>query len=204
MRLARWPVEVVVGVPTGVQHGNGDQCNDSCHESVGDSPRAAHDSASSAIPLDALPGWYQPRPLMIYLLCCTSWDRTNRSDFTKLSSLSQTGRSTSATVAVNALVADMTTQNADPGQRKALSFTDNRQDAALQAGHPNDFVQVAQVRAAIVAAIEQRDGLAYAELGPALFEALGLRTYRRTGSRRHAGIRPGRLRTGRATGAPGP
>lgn len=120
-------------------------------------------------------GWYQPRPLMICLRCRTAWDRTNRSDFTKLSSLSQTGRSTSATIAVNALVADMTAQNADPGQRKVLSFTDNRQDAALQAGHLNDFVQVAQVRAAIVAAIEQRGGLAYAELGPALFEALDLR-----------------------------
>ena len=57
-----------------------------------------------------------------------------------------------------------------------LSFTDNRQDAALQAGHLNDFVQVAQVRAAIVAAIEKRRGrLEYAELGPALFGALALR-----------------------------
>ena len=120
-------------------------------------------------------GWYQPRPLMICLRCRTAWDRTNRSDFTKLSSLSQTGRSTSATVAVNALVADMSAQNADPGQRKVLSFTDNRQDAALQAGHLNDFVQVAQVRAAIAAAIEQRGDLAYADLGPALFEALDLR-----------------------------
>ena len=95
-------------------------------------------------PGELVEGWYQPRPLMICLRCRTAWDRTNRSDFTKLSSLSQTGRSTSATVAVNALVADMTAQNADPGQRKVLSFTDNRQDAALQAGHLNDFVQVAQ------------------------------------------------------------
>ena len=120
-------------------------------------------------------GWYQPRPLMICLRCRTSWDRTNRSDFTKLSSLSQTGRSTSATVAVNALVAEMGAQDTAPDGRKVLSFTDNRQDAALQAGHLNDFVQVAQVRAAIVEAIEQRGRLAYAELGPALFEALALR-----------------------------
>lgn len=136
----------------------------------------------SALALDAtgdpgalVEGWYQPRPLMICLRCRTAWDRTNRSDFTKLSSLSQTGRSTSATIAVNALVADMTAQRAAPGQRKVLSFTDNRQDAALQAGHLNDFVQVAQVRAAIVAALGQHDGLSYSELGPALFEALALR-----------------------------
>ena len=120
-------------------------------------------------------GWYQRRPLMICLRCRTSWDRTNRSDFTKLSSLSQTGRSTSATVAVNALVAGMGAQNTGPGTRKVLSFTDNRQDAALQAGHLNDFVRVAQIRAAIVAAVDQRHHLAYADLGPALFEALNLR-----------------------------
>ena len=119
-------------------------------------------------------GWFQPRPLMICLRCRTSWDRTNRSDFTKLSSLSQTGRSTSATVAVNALVAGMGAQNTSRDERKVLSFTDNRQDAALQAGHLNDFVEVAQVRAAIVAAIEKRDRLEYADLGPALFEALAL------------------------------
>ena len=120
-------------------------------------------------------GWYQPRPLMICLRCRTSWDRTNRSDFTKLSSLSQTGRSTSATVAVNALVAEMGAQKTEPGARKVLSFTDNRQDAALQAGHLNDFVRVAQIRAAIVAAVDQRGHLAYADLGPALFGALDLR-----------------------------
>lgn len=119
-------------------------------------------------------GWYQPRPLMICLRCRTAWDRRNRSDFAKLSSLSQTGRSTSATVTVNALVAEMKAQHSPKGEPKVLSFTDNRQDAALQAGHLNDFVQVAQVRAAIVAAIEQMGRLEYAELGPALFDALAL------------------------------
>ena len=138
-------------------------------------------------------GWYQPRPLMICLRCRTAWDRTNRSDFTKLSSLSQTGRSTSATVTVNALVAEMGAQNSPVGERKVLSFTDNRQDAALQAGHLNDFVQVAQVRAAIVTAIEQRGRLEYAELGPALFEALALQPedfLKEHRSRRHARVRP--------------
>lgn len=33
--------------------------------------------------------------------------------------------------------------------RKLLTFVDNRQDASLQAGHFNDFVQVAQLRAAL-------------------------------------------------------
>ena len=124
---------------------------------------------------DGLQGWYQPRPLMLCLRCRTAWDRTNRSDFRKLSSLSQTGRSTSATVVVDALIAGMASQHVDPDERKVLSFTDNRQDAALQAGHLNDFVQVAQVRAAVVRAVEQRGALGYADLGPALFEAMALR-----------------------------
>ena len=41
-------------------------------------------------------------------------------------------------------------------ESKVLSFTDNRQDASLQAGHLNDFVQVAQLRAAIVQAMRQK------------------------------------------------
>src|SRR6202022_1994522 len=37
-------------------------------------------------------------------------------------------------------------------RRKRLGFTDNRQDAALQAGHFNDFVFVTRLRAAILLA----------------------------------------------------
>ena len=60
--------------------------------------------------------------------------------------------------------------------RKLLSFTDNRQDAALQAGHFNDFVQVVRLRAGIRRALENAaDGtLDYATLGEAIFEALTL------------------------------
>jgi len=36
-----------------------------------------------------------------------------------------------------------------PEARKLLSFTDNRQDASLQAGHFNDFAQVALLRSAL-------------------------------------------------------
>src|ERR1700730_14898127 len=38
-----------------------------------------------------------------------------------------------------------------PFRRKLLGFTNNRQDAALQAGHFNDFVFVTRLRAAILA-----------------------------------------------------
>ena len=36
-----------------------------------------------------------------------------------------------------------------PEARKLLSFTDNRQDASLQAGHFNDFVEVGMLRSAL-------------------------------------------------------
>ena len=69
--------------------------------------------------------------------------------------LSQTGRSTATTIVATAAVAGL---RADPGiepeAQKVLSFTDNRQDAALQAGHMNDFVQVVLLRGALVRALD--------------------------------------------------
>jgi hypothetical protein len=41
----------------------------------------------------------------------------------------------------------------DDEARKLLSFSDNRQDASLQAGHLNDFVEVALLRGALYRAI---------------------------------------------------
>ncbi len=58
--------------------------------------------------------------------------------------------------------------------RKLLSFTDNRQDAALQAGHLNDFALVVQLRGALVRALETHGSLTFDRLGPALFEVLAL------------------------------
>ena len=120
-------------------------------------------------------GWFQARPLMLCLRCRAAFDLRSTSDFRKLSSLSQTGRSTATTVVVNAAVAGMRQDSTVEAEaRKILSFTDNRQDASLQAGHLNDFVQVAQLRAGVVAAIERNGGLTFDRLGPAVFEAMNL------------------------------
>ena len=121
---------------------------------------------------DAVRGWFQPRPLMLCLRCRAAYDLRERSDYRKLSSLSQTGRSTATTVVVNAAVAGMREQKVERTDCKVLSFTDNRQDASLQAGHLNDFVQVAQLRAAIVSAIEKNGALTFERLGPEVFDAL--------------------------------
>ena len=119
-------------------------------------------------------GWFQPRPFLICLRCRAVYDRRS-GDFRKLSPLSQTGRSTATTVGVNAVVAEMARQGLPPRETKSLSFTDNRQDASLQAGHLNDFVQVALLRAGIVEAIRRNGTLTFDMLGPAVFDALELR-----------------------------
>ena len=123
---------------------------------------------------NGLMGWFQPRPFLICLRCRAVYDR-RQGDYRKLSSLSQTGRSTATTVAVNAAVAGMATQDLPPDETKSLSFTDNRQDASLQAGHLNDFVQVAMLRAGLIEAIRRTGALTYDALGPAIFDAMELR-----------------------------
>jgi hypothetical protein len=59
--------------------------------------------------------------------------------------------------------------------RKLLGFTDNRQDAALQSGHFNDFLFVSLIRAAFLGALDVAgaNGLRSDELGAAQQRALG-------------------------------
>ena len=123
---------------------------------------------------NGIKGWFQPIPFLICLRCRAVYDK-RQGDYRKLSSLSQTGRSTATTVAVNAAVAGMASQDLPAVETKALSFTDNRQDASLQAGHLNDFAQVAMLRAGLVEAINRNDGVTYESLGASIFEAMELR-----------------------------
>jgi ATP-dependent helicase YprA (DUF1998 family) len=124
---------------------------------------------------DAISGWFQPRPLMLCLRCRASFDLRERSDFAKLATLSQTGRSTATTLVSSAAIVDLRADRSlEPEACKVLSFTDSRQDASLQAGHLNDFVQVTLLRGAVVRAIEREGPLSYERVGVATFDALGL------------------------------
>jgi very-short-patch-repair endonuclease len=60
--------------------------------------------------------------------------------------------------------------------RKVLSFTDNRQDASLQSGHFNDFIEVGLLRGALYAAASQAgaEGLRHDVLAQRVFEAINL------------------------------
>ena len=131
----------------------------------------------------SLMGWFQPRPLMLCLRCRAAYDLREKSDFRKLATLSQTGRSTATTLSTSAAVVTMRRMVGGQGGDvpegelaacKVLSFTDNRQDASLQAGHLNDFMQVAMLRGALVHAIEREGTLTFDRLGDAAFAALGL------------------------------
>jgi hypothetical protein len=123
----------------------------------------------------ALAAWWQPRPLMLCLRCRAAYD-LRESDFRKLVTLSQTGRSTATTVVATTAVTGLpqfgVRETGEPP--RLLSFTDNRQDASLQAGHTNDFVQVVQLRAALVKALRSAQGntLTFDALGEAVFAAL--------------------------------
>jgi hypothetical protein len=61
-----------------------------------------------------------------------------------------------------------------PDPRKLLGFTDNRQDAALQAGHFNDFIFLLTLRAGLIGALQNNNGvLSEEQLSDAVFKALG-------------------------------
>jgi hypothetical protein len=123
--------------------------------------------------------WWVPAPFRLCLRCGASYAARMRRDMTKLTTLGSEGRSTATTVLSMAIVRMLRgypPEDLPDEARKLLSFTDNRQDAALQAGHFNDFVRVALLRAALRHALVQAGGggLSYDELPRAVFNAVDL------------------------------
>jgi ATP-dependent helicase YprA (DUF1998 family) len=112
------------------------------------------------------------------LSCGVEYAASQRSDFPKLGTLGTEGRSTATTIlSLSTVRALREAAERDPELPvKLLSFTDNRQDASLQAGHFNDFVDVAVLRAALYRAVSQAgpDGLTHEELTHRVFSALDL------------------------------
>jgi len=118
-------------------------------------------------------GWFMKAPLLFDPTAGVFYDvKTNEG--TKLTKLGSEGRSTSTTITAFSILNRLSDAGYRDQDQKVLSFTDNRQDAALQAGHFNDFVQVVRLRAAIRKALELAPDqtLNYATLGAAVFEAL--------------------------------
>ncbi len=109
--------------------------------------------------------------------CGVAYAKSQKAERGKLGTLGVDNRSTATTVlAVRSLIELQGDTRLKPEARKLLSFTDNRQDASLQAGHFNDFAQVALLRSALHKAMQNRgsSGLSHGELSKSVFEALSL------------------------------
>lgn len=122
------------------------------------------------------PAWFIPQRFRFCLRCGDYRDDASR-DRNRLASLSAEGRSSATTVLTASILRWMhgPLSGLGPETRKLLGFSDNRQDAALQAGHFNDFLFVSLVRAAFLGALQAAGdrGLTSDELGAAQQRALG-------------------------------
>ncbi|HEY1682885.1 MAG TPA: DEAD/DEAH box helicase [Candidatus Tumulicola sp.] len=120
--------------------------------------------------------WFLPGKFRLCLRCKTTYQGSSR-DRTRLASLTAEGRSSATTVLVGSTLRWMNGPHSDLelSKRKLLGFTDNRQDAALQAGHFNDFLFVSLVRAGFLAALQDAGGAGVGseQLGAAQQHALG-------------------------------
>jgi ATP-dependent helicase YprA (DUF1998 family) len=115
-------------------------------------------------------------PFRFCLRCQVSYERQRGKDFAQLAKLSVEGRSSALSVIGASVVRALrAAPELDKRARKLLSFVDNRQDASLQAGHFNDFVQVIQLRGALYrAAAAEPDGLTHERVAQRVTEALRL------------------------------
>jgi ATP-dependent helicase YprA (DUF1998 family) len=121
-------------------------------------------------------GHFLSSPFRFCLCCGVAYNSQQSSDFGKLSALGSEGRSTATTILSLSAVRQMRASSLEPKARKLLSFTDNRQDASLQAGHFNDFVEIGLLRGALYKAVQTAgpDGLRHESLTQRVFDALTL------------------------------
>jgi Lhr-like helicase len=114
--------------------------------------------------------WWQRAPFSL-CLNCGEFYFSREQEFRKLASLSSEARSSATTVLASGLLRHAQ----DFGARdKMLSFTDNRQDASLQAGHFNDFVHTSLLRAALNAALQREGELTFDRVATEVVGASGL------------------------------
>ncbi|HPH95532.1 MAG TPA: DEAD/DEAH box helicase [Anaerolineaceae bacterium] len=122
---------------------------------------------------------YLQAPFRFCLHCGVSYSGRQSSDFAKLTELGSGGRSTDTTILSLSLIRQLKRDGElKETARKLLSFTDNRQDASLQAGHFNDFVEISLLRSALYRAVKQSgsEGIPHEKLTQMVFQALNLKT----------------------------
>lgn len=102
-------------------------------------------------------GFWFIRGKFLFCTRCGDQPQVRARERTKLAGLTAEGRSSATTILATSTLDWMNSpRGIENGEkRKLLTFTDNRQDAALQAGHFNDFIFVSTLRAAILAAVRR-------------------------------------------------
>lgn len=121
--------------------------------------------------------WFIPGKFRFCLKCGFEHQAHGR-DINRLSSLSGEGRSSATTVLTLGILRqhfeDDDSKSMDPDPRKLLGFSDNRQDAALQAGHFNDFLYLLIIRSGLLGALRSSSTeLTVETLADEVFKALG-------------------------------
>lgn len=116
-----------------------------------------------------------PIPFMFCLNCAVAYS-ARQGEFGKLATLSSEGRSSATTLLSLSAIRSLKISELEKHAQKLLSFTDNRQDASLQAGHFNDFIEVSLLRGAIYRAVQLagEQGLSHEVIAEKVFDALDL------------------------------
>ena len=132
-------------------------------------------SSDGTIDEGGYPSFYFKAPFRFCLNCGVTYSNRQRSDVPKVTTLGTGGRSTSTTILSLSLLGQLKKMETLPrSARKLLVFTDNRQDASLQAGHFNDFIEMTQLRSALHKALQTvgTAGLSHEELTQAVYNAI--------------------------------
>ncbi len=154
------------------------------------SPSGCYYETEPFNPDEYVQGWFVPAPLMFDPTSKAIYKGT-QSEWSKLAKIGGEGRSTATTILSYENITQMKAAGVQEADRKVLTFVDARQDAALQAGHTNDFIRIGKIRSAIWNAVEnETEKIDYSRIARLVFEQLHLSTD-------DFSIRPG-LRGGRA------
>lgn len=123
---------------------------------------------------DYIEGWFVPAPLQYDPTAKIVYSGSTK-EWSKLSKIGGEGRSTATTILSYENIFNMDKAAVPSEDRKVMTFVDARQDAALQAGHFNDFVKVSRIRNAIWKAVSNSSvPLDTSNIGRLTFEALNL------------------------------
>lgn len=131
---------------------------------------------------DGIEAAFIPGPFRFCLRCGVGYEQIRGRDFAKLATIDAEGRSSATSLISTSIMRSLRAvpeDALDKRARKLLTFVDNRQDAALQAGHFNDYVQVTMLRGALYRAAAKakadgEDGLFADDIPSAVTKALGL------------------------------